>query len=63
MDNREGEKEESINKKKEDVMGYVGGEIQKEMENKKMIWMKEKKKEKFDEEWKFLDMKDFIKWK
>lgn len=63
MDHRATEQAERINKLKHPVLNYVGGKISPEMETPKILWLKENRRQSYDNTWQFFDLADFLTWK
>ncbi len=63
MDHRATEQAERINKLKHPVLNYVGGKISPEMETPKILWLKENRRQTYDNTWQFFDLADFLTWK
>ncbi|CAG9417147.1 FGGY-family carbohydrate kinase [Providencia alcalifaciens] len=63
MDHRATEQAERINSLKHPVLNYVGGKISPEMETPKILWLKENRRQTYDNAWQFFDLADFLTWK
>ena len=63
MDHRAIGQAERINKQSHAVLDYVGGHISPEMQTPKLLWLKESRREVFDQAWQFFDLPDFLTWK
>ncbi|MDX7985864.1 FGGY-family carbohydrate kinase [Xenorhabdus sp. 12] len=63
MDHRATGQAERINATGHPVLNYVGGKISPEMETPKILWLKENRRESFDNAWQFFDLADFLTWK
>lgn len=63
MDHRATEQAERINALGHPVLQYVGGKISPEMETPKILWLKENRRETFDQAWQFFDLADFLTWR
>ncbi|MRT14258.1 ribulokinase [Enterobacteriaceae bacterium RIT711] len=63
MDHRATEQAERINQTQHPVLQYVGGKISPEMETPKILWLKENRREVYDNAWQFFDLADFLTWR
>lgn len=63
MDHRATEQAERINQTQHPVLQYVGGKISPEMETPKILWLKENRREIYDNAWQFFDLADFLTWR
>ncbi len=63
MDHRATEQAERINATQHPVLQYVGGKISPEMETPKLLWLKENRREVYDNAWQFFDLADFLTWR
>ncbi len=63
MDHRATEQAERINETQHPVLQYVGGKISPEMETPKLLWLKENRREVYDNAWQFFDLADFLTWR
>lgn len=63
MDHRATEQAERINETQHPVLQYVGGKISPEMETPKLLWLKEHRREVYDNAWQFFDLADFLTWR
>ena len=63
MDHRAQEETARINATRDPALGYVGGEVSIEMELPKLLWLKERHPETWNNAWRFFDLADFLVWK
>lgn len=63
MDHRATPQAERINATGHPVLQYVGGKISPEMETPKILWLKEHRREVYDNAWQFFDLADFLTWR
>lgn len=63
MDHRATEQAERINATHHPVLQYVGGKISPEMETPKIAWLKEHRREIYDQAWQFFDLADYLTWR
>lgn len=63
MDHRATEQAERINETQHPVLQYVGGKISPEMETPKILWLKENRREIYDNAWQFFDLADYLTWR
>ncbi|WP_041249433.1 FGGY-family carbohydrate kinase [Gluconacetobacter diazotrophicus] len=63
MDHRAVDQAARINDGAYDVLRYVGGTISPEMETPKLLWLKERLPDVFDQAGLFFDLPDFLTWR
>ncbi|ECA1898424.1 TPA: FGGY-family carbohydrate kinase [Salmonella enterica subsp. enterica serovar Eastbourne] len=63
MDHRATAQAERINATRHPVLKYVGGKISPEMETPKILWLKENRREIYDNVWQFFDLADYLTWR
>jgi len=63
MDHRATGQAERINATAHPVLKYIGGKISPEMETPKLLWLKENRREVYDNAWQFFDLADFLTWR
>ncbi|EDJ1003738.1 ribulokinase [Salmonella enterica] len=63
MDHRATAQAERINATRHSVLKYVGGKISPEMETPKILWLKENRREIYDNAWQFFDLADYLTWR
>jgi FGGY-family pentulose kinase len=63
MDHRATWQAERINTTQHSVLKYVGGKISPEMETPKILWLKENRREVYDNAWQFFDLADYLTWR
>lgn len=63
MDHRATEQAARINEGDHAVLRYVGGRISPEMQTPKLLWLREKRRQVFDDAWQFFDLTDFLGWR
>ena len=63
MDHRAIDQAGRINTYNNSVLDYVGGQISPEMQTPKLLWLKENRREVYDQAWQFFDLPDFLTWK
>lgn len=63
MDHRATGQAERINATQHPVLQYVGGKISPEMETPKIAWLKENRREIYDNAWQFFDLADYLTWR
>ncbi|MBW1216530.1 FGGY-family carbohydrate kinase [Pantoea allii] len=63
MDHRATRQAERINATQHSVLKYVGGKISPEMETPKILWLKENRREVYDNAWQFFDLADYLTWR
>lgn len=63
MDHRATEQAERINATQHAVLKFVGNRISPEMETPKLLWLKEHRRQTYDNAWQFFDLVDYLTWR